>query len=256
MQHMTFKAAVATTTDAGIFEAVISTEAIDRENDVVVPEAMVDALKAWTFTGKMLPLAWNHSSDPEDIIGHVNPTTVKAVAGEVHATGWIDQDTDRGRHVWRLAKSGTLGFSFGYLIPDGGAVKRADGVREIRKLDVFEITATPAPMNAATRVLSTKGVEDDEDRIPTQGELERMLIDAGIIPEPEPVTAAQYQQADTIFTGTGPNGDAETKADDRVRAEWRDHMRQLLRRPADQEPDQKALPAKKTEPIQVATFEC
>jgi HK97 family phage prohead protease len=169
MQHMTLKAVTTTTTDQGLFEAVISTESIDRENDVVVPAAMVDALQAWTLTGKKIPLHWNHSPDPEDIVGHVDPETVEAVAGEVHASGWVDQDTDRGRHVWRLAKSGTLGFSFGYLIPDGGAVKRADGVREIRKLDVFEITATAAPMNPQTRVLSTKALEQKRYIDPVTG---------------------------------------------------------------------------------------
>ncbi len=53
--------------------------------------------------------------------------------------------------------NGTLGFSFAYLIVD--AVKRADGIREIRKLDVFEISATATPMNTATRVLSTEAVD-------------------------------------------------------------------------------------------------
>ena len=159
MQHLTLKAVTTTTTDQGVFEAVISTESIDRENDVVCPEAMVAALQAWTPSGKKIPLHWNHSSAPEDIIGHVDPQSVKAVAGEGVASGWVDQDTDRGQHVWRLAKSGTLGFSFGYLIPDGGAVKRIDGVREIHRLDVFEITATAAPMNADTRVLSTKALK-------------------------------------------------------------------------------------------------
>lgn len=169
MQHMTLKAVATTTTDQGVFEAVISTESIDRENDIVIPEAMVAALKAWSATGKKIPLHWNHSSDPEDIVGHVDPETVKAVAGEVVASGWVDQDTDRGRHVWRLAKSGTLGFSFGYLIPDGGAVKRADGVREIHKLDVFEITATAAPMNPDTRVLATKALEQKRYVDPVTG---------------------------------------------------------------------------------------
>ena len=65
----------------------------------------------------MIPLHWNHSSEPEDIVGHVNPATVEAVDGEVVASGWVDQSTDRGAHVWRLAKAQTLGFSFGYLIP-------------------------------------------------------------------------------------------------------------------------------------------
>lgn len=155
MDHLTLKAVATQTTDQGVFEAVISTESVDRENDVVVASAMVEALRSWTFTGKMIPLHWNHRSDPSDIIGHINPASAREVNGEVVASGWVDQDTERGRETWRLAKSGTLGFSFGYLVTD--SVKRGD-IREIRKLDVFEVSATPAPMNNRTRVLSTKAV--------------------------------------------------------------------------------------------------
>ena len=254
MEHVLLKAVTTQTTDAGLFTAVISTAAVDRENDVVVPEAMVDALKAWTFTGKMIPLHWNHSAEPEDIIGHVNPATVKAVDGEVLAEGWIDQDTERGRHAWRIAKSGTLGFSFGYLIPDGGAVKRADGVREIHKLDVFEVSATPTPINNGTRVLSTKGLEDDDpDRVPTEAELERRMIELGLITEP--ATAEQYRRADPVLTGQGPNGNAETKA---IRDQWRDDMVQLLTASTGeyQTKAEKSLPATTAEPIKVASFEC
>jgi hypothetical protein len=39
-------------------------------------------------------------------------------------------------------KSGAIGFSFGYLVPEGGDYKRADGGRTITQLDVFEITVT------------------------------------------------------------------------------------------------------------------
>jgi Caudovirus prohead serine protease len=159
MEHLT-KTATVTTTDLGEFTAVISTEAVDRERDVVVATAMVAALHAWSLTGKTIPLAWNHSSDPEDIVGHVEPESVKAVAGEVVASGWVDQTTERGAQVWRLMKSGILGFSFGYLITN--SVERADGVREIRGLDVFEVSATPTPMNGATRVLSTKSLIDHD----------------------------------------------------------------------------------------------
>jgi HK97 family phage prohead protease len=158
MDHLTLKAVATQTTDEGVFEAVISTESVDRERDVVVASAMVEALHSWTFTGKMIPLHWNHRSDPEDIVGHINPASVKEVNGEVVASGWIDQDIPRGRETWRLAKSDTLGFSFGYMVTD--SVKRDDDIREIRKLDVFEISATPAPMNNETRVLSTKGVDE------------------------------------------------------------------------------------------------
>jgi HK97 family phage prohead protease len=269
MQHLTLKAVTTPQTDEGVFTAVISTASVDREGDVVEPSAMAEALRAWTFTGKMVPLHWNHSSDPADIVGHVNPATVEARDGEVHATGWVDQSTERGQHVWRLAKSGTLGFSFGYLIPDGGAVKRADGVREIHKLDVFEVSATPAPMNNDTGVLSTKAVEDDEDsdRTPTHAALERRLTEAGIITSP--ASAGQYQRADVdnVFTGTSTNGNhRETKSVDQIRTEWRDTMLELLTpstgaypaatEEAATEPETKALPPKPTQPIKVASFEC
>jgi hypothetical protein len=63
-----------------------------------------------------VPLHWNHSSDPEDIVGHVNPESVKAQGSEVVAAGEVDLHTDHGRHI--------------------------------AQLDVFEITVTAGPMNA------------------------------------------------------------------------------------------------------------
>lgn len=256
MEHLTL-AVKAVATDAGVFEAIISTEAIDRENDVVVPGAMVSALKAWTLTGKMVPLHWNHSSEPEDIVGHVDPATVKAVGGEVHASGWVDQSTDRGRHVWRLAKGAAIGFSFGYLVPEGGSFKRADGVREIHQLDVFEISIVPAPMNADTRVLSTKAVEDgdDSDHTPTHEELERELIRMGIITER--ANADQYRRADPVLTGHGPNGNAEAKGiDPRIADEVRAINAAFDSATKALDADRKSLPAKSTGPIKVASFEC
>jgi hypothetical protein len=71
MQHLTVrvKAATTVTGDEGVFEAVISTESIDREKDIVIPEAMVKALHGWE---RPIPLAWNHSTKAEDIIGSLD----------------------------------------------------------------------------------------------------------------------------------------------------------------------------------------
>jgi hypothetical protein len=110
MEHLLLKAVATRTTDQGEFEAVISTSAIDREKDVVEPDAM-RALQAWTVTNKKVPLHWNHRSEPEDIVGHV------------------DLDTERGRQAWRLMKAGSVGFSFGYLVPEGGAKAPPGGGR-------------------------------------------------------------------------------------------------------------------------------
>ena len=160
MEHVLLKATTVAA-DLGEFEAIISTATIDRERDIVDPSAMVAALHRWTPTGKKLPLAWNHSGAAEDQIGHINPESAMETLGEVSVTGWIDQSTERGADAWRLVKSGVLGFSFGYMITD--SIKRADGVRLIRALDVFEVSATTTPMNGDTRVLSWKSaaIEDD-----------------------------------------------------------------------------------------------
>jgi HK97 family phage prohead protease len=171
MEHLLLKAVATTTTDLSEFEAVISTSAIDREKDIVEPDAMVLRVARLDPQGKVVPLHWNHSSNPENIVGHVEPESVKAVADEVVASGKVDLDTDRGQQVWRLMKSNTIGFSFGYITT--ASRKRADGGRTITSLDVLEISATPAPMNPQTRVVATKAL-DDFDRVRAEAR-DRML---------------------------------------------------------------------------------
>jgi HK97 family phage prohead protease len=156
MEHLLLKAAT-TATDEGVFEAVISTPTLDRDKDIVEPQAMVNALQKWATIGKLVPLAWAHT---EEIVGSVNPSSVRVENGEVIVKGQIDQSTDRGSETWRLVKSGTLSFSFGYLIPKGGATKQPGGRFRIKELDVFEISVVPVgPANNDTRVLSFKDAE-------------------------------------------------------------------------------------------------
>lgn len=121
-------------------------------------------------------------------------------------------------------------------------------MREIRQLDVFEVTATATPMNNGTRVLSTKIEDDDDpDRVPTEAELEREMLRLGLITSP--ANAEQYRHADSVGTGLTPNGDSETKAlYDRVRDDFRDDM---ARRLTAADAERKAI-----EPVKVATFKC
>lgn len=188
MKHLTLKAAVTTATDQGLFEAVISTETVDREKDVVQAQAMVSALTKWN---RPIPLAWNHSTSAADIIGHIDPASVKAENGEVVAGGQVDLESAVGMEAWRSFKSRTVGFSFGYLIPDGGSSKRAGGGRDISELDVFEVSATPTPMNNDTRVLSTKQV----DQPPTASQL-RILN--SMIGQAQEYIAAEAEGEDAV----------------------------------------------------------
>jgi HK97 family phage prohead protease len=183
VEHLTLKA-VMTTKDQGIFTAVISASSVDREKDVVDPDGMVRALKRWTTTGKNIPLAWNHSGDADQQIGYVDSASAKALNGEVVVSGYIDQSSPVGADAWRQVKLGTLGFSFGYLVPDGGAIKRSGGGRNIMELDVFEVTATPTPINNDTRVLSYKAAEAAAERsvgrVPSEDELQAQARRLGL----------------------------------------------------------------------------
>ena len=180
--HITFKAVTTVETEQGEFEAVISTATVDREKDIVEPEGFVKALQKWVPLGKKIPLQWNHSREPNYVIGHIDPSSVNAVGMEVHAKGWVDYQTEVGKEVWRLVKSGTLGFSFGYLVTE--ATERKGGGLHITGLDVFEVTATSTPMNGDTRVLGWKALEELRER---SEELEREVQEQKI---PEEVKAA------------------------------------------------------------------
>ena len=119
---------------------------------------MVDALQKWP---RPIPLAWHHQTDAASIFGAIDPASVHEVNGEVVAKGHVDLESDVGREAWRSFKARTLGFSFGYLVPEGGSTPRPGGGRHITAIDVFEVTATATPMNNDTRVLSTKALDPD-----------------------------------------------------------------------------------------------
>lgn len=185
MEHLLLKAAT-TATDQGTFEAVISTASIDRDGDIVEPSAIVKALSKWAAMGKLMPLAYSHR-DPATgqavVVGHIDPASARVEGKEVITKGWVDQSTERGAETWRLVKSGTLSFSYGYLVPDGGATKRAGGKTgyHITELDLYEVSVVPVgPANNDTRILSFKSIQDDlldvQQRLLQLGDEDRLQI--------------------------------------------------------------------------------
>lgn len=203
MEHLLLKAAT-TAADQGTFEAVISTASIDRDGDIVEPSAIVKALSKWAALGKLMPLAYSHR-DPATgqavVVGHIDPASARVEGKEVIVKGWVDQSTDRGAETWRLVKSGTLSFSYGYLVPEGGATKRAgkNAGYHITEIDLYEVSVVPvAPANNDTRILSFKSIDDEicdiQKRLIAIGEQQRentlALLDAvktalGVEPEQE-----------------------------------------------------------------------
>jgi Escherichia/Staphylococcus phage prohead protease len=160
MQHMTKAATVTdTTTDRGEFEAVVSTYDVDRQGDVVARGAFSKTLADWNAAGRMIPLHWDHSSEPEDIVGYVDPASMEESKAGLTVQGKVDLETERGREAWRLLKANSVGFSFGYLATK--THDRDDGVRVLDEIDIFEVTITPSPANNRTRVLGLKSSGND-----------------------------------------------------------------------------------------------
>jgi HK97 family phage prohead protease len=163
MQHLTVKAA-ATATDLGWFSAIAAVFGnVDRDGDRIVKGAFATSIEAWQHAGRTVPLHWNHSADPDDIVGSVDPRSMVETDEGLVVEGQLDLDgSDRAREAWRAMKTGSIGLSFGYLTQKHR--KAADGANELLAIDLFEISLTPRPSNPSTAVLSMKSADNLEPR--------------------------------------------------------------------------------------------
>jgi HK97 family phage prohead protease len=157
MQHLALKATTtATDQELGTFRALVSAWDADRERDVITRDAFDATIKAWRESGKYLPLLFEHSAT---VVGSIDPDSMKPTEEGLEVAGEVDRSTDAGQQVWRTIKSGTAGFSIGYVSKDR---RRKGGGRELYEIDLLEISATSKPMHPATRALSWKSADGSE----------------------------------------------------------------------------------------------
>lgn len=158
MQHKLLEAK-ATTTDLGEFTAIAAAYSLDRTNERILPGAFKETIVRWQESGKKIPLHWDHEGDASSIIGYVDPSSVKETEDGLQVSGQLDlKDSEKAREAWRVMKQDSVGLSFGYMVTDSS--ESEDGIRELKTLDLFEISITPAPANPDTRFLSLKSVKD------------------------------------------------------------------------------------------------
>jgi HK97 family phage prohead protease len=164
LDHKTVKAFSRVSTDRGEFSAIAAAYSIDRDGDQIVRGAFRNTIERWRASGKRIPLHWNHSPVPRDIIGSVEPASMREIDDGLFVRGKLDiAKSNNARDVWELVKNSVVSLSFGYLATDKAT--RSDGVQELRELDLFEISIVPAPANADTRILSYKSAGPGEAEI-------------------------------------------------------------------------------------------
>jgi uncharacterized protein len=157
----------ATTTDAGEFSAIAATWSVDRQNEQIVKGAFEDTITAWRHQGRPVPVHWNHEGSAENVIGSVDPASMKETDAGLYVEGNLDlQDSETAREAWRSMKAGRIALSFGFLVTHD--FKREDGVRELLGIDLYEVSLTPSPANPDTRIVSMKsagsnGAFSDDD---------------------------------------------------------------------------------------------
>lgn len=147
-------------------------DVVDLGQDVVVKGAFAKSL-----TSRNPAMLWQHDrSAPVGVWLDVREDDRGLfMKGEI-------ADTTLGRDAYTLAKMGALtGFSIGYLAPrDKNPVDPKSGIRQLKEIDLWEVSLVTFPMNEDARITGVKAVDM------TERQFEEFLRDAGF-----PIAAAK-----------------------------------------------------------------
>jgi HK97 family phage prohead protease len=128
------------------YTIVASTNGVDRDNEIIRPEAWKSSLKS--YLDKNPVILWAHD--------YSKPPIAKATGGKITESGMnLDiefADTDFARDVRGLYDGGFMNsFSVGFIPNDGVAGK--NGVFEYTDVELLEVSAVPVPANPGANMI-------------------------------------------------------------------------------------------------------
>lgn len=143
----------------GVVEGYASTWDVDRGNDVILRGAFDKTIARHVSEGRQVRMLWQHNGD--QLIGGFPAEKMREDERGLFVRGEINLETQAGREAYALAKQGVLSdFSVGFSIPSRDAVKYNDtgdrNVREIREVELWEVSMVGEPMNPNANVLAVK----------------------------------------------------------------------------------------------------
>jgi HK97 family phage prohead protease len=176
--------------------------------DPIVKGAFAQSIEAWQDTGRTVPLHWNHSADPDDIVGHVVPGSMVETDRGLVVEGQLDlEGNERARKAWRAMKTGSIGLSFGYLTQKHR--KAADGANELLAIDLRD---QPHPV---TEQSLHRGPQHEERRQPRPGSRRGSPVD--VRPPHFERSRREDGRARTQVDRADPNRDLRGLAGERAR---------------------------------------
>lgn len=136
---------------------------VDRVNDIVMP----GAFKGSIGNPKKIAFLWQH--DTKEVIGGF--TKLEEDEKGLYMEGEFNLDVQRGKEAYALMKKGHINsFSIGYQTKKDNW--RADGVRELIKVKLHEVSAVTIPANPKATRTSVK-----QDIDVTIREFEKQLLE-------------------------------------------------------------------------------
>ena len=237
LDHKTFDTVETETGEAGSFVALVSTYTPDRQRERVMPGAFSRSLAKWRESGKMIPVLADHDGQVGAVVGHVDPRLTHETKRGLEAAGSLDRSTKLGARVYELVKSGSLSWSIGYVVPDGGR-RRAGKVIELTEIDLAEISAVATPANADARTLSIKSAAGAKSLGEMYAQFEKVTKGIDTRPAPQVVTFrssdAMRCQARGCTVPVTPEMPRcwwhERKLREKRRARWERNRRKQMRR--------------------------
>jgi Escherichia/Staphylococcus phage prohead protease len=131
---------------------------LDHQRDMILPGAFRSTLAAHRTKGTQPMMLWGH--DPDQPLGKWN--TAKEDANGLYVRGRLSLGVQKANDVRALARDGVLGLSIGFVATDTAYVNR---VRQIKQLDLYEVSFTPMPANPQAKITAAKsGMRPDTVR--------------------------------------------------------------------------------------------
>ncbi|MBL4894551.1 MAG: HK97 family phage prohead protease [Emcibacter sp.] len=134
----------------GHFEGYASVfNVVDRGNDLILPGAFKRSLRERGAGG--VKFLWQH--DPKESVGILDE--IREDARGLYVRGRLILDVGRAREAYQLLGAGALdGLSIGFHTLK--STQRADGVRLLAQVDLWEISLVTFPMNEQARISAFK----------------------------------------------------------------------------------------------------
>lgn len=162
-------------TDTGHFTGYGSVfNVVDKGNDIVLPGAFEDSLKAWKKAGRQVPVLWQHQTD--EPIGSWPDLKEDDYGLLGDAELWLEE-APYARLAHKGMKTNTItGLSIGYRVKEY-SIDAETGVYSLKRLDLVEISVVTNPMNDDARVADVKSMIEG-GKLPTLPEFEKFLREA------------------------------------------------------------------------------